>query len=290
MVKVLVYVYEEQFAWVRWGNAKSKQFRIVNGTRQGSVLSPALFSLYMNDLLVQLRKLRMGCHIGGVFVGAALYADDLALIAPSRHALQQMLQLCEEYAVEHNLVFSSDPDPVKSKSKCIYMVGKVRGGQVKYPKPVRLRGVDLPWVTSANHLGRLLHQDCTMEEDARSKRMTFISDSTDIRDMFSWAHPKQVLQATAVYSTSFYGSMLYNLYGEESQRIFRCWNTAAKLAWNVPRSTFTFLVEDVLANDMPSVRDSILTRYAMFCQGLLKANSVEIRIVASTATSDSRCT
>ena len=74
----------------------------------------------------------------------------------------------------------------------------------------------------------------------------------------------QVLQAISVYSTSFYGSMLYNLYGEEANMIYRCWNTAAKLVWDVPRSTFTFLVDRVLTGEMPSVRDSILTRYAMF--------------------------
>ena len=40
-----------------------------------------------------------------------------------------------------------------------------------------------------------------MEEDARAKRMAFITDSTDIRDMFAWAHPMQVLQAIRVCST-----------------------------------------------------------------------------------------
>ena len=186
--------------------------------------------LSAQPLLVKLRNLGIGCHISGVFFGAALYADDLVLLAPSRNALQKMLDLCSEYAGEHNLVFSTDPNPDLSKTKCVYMVGKVRGGQVQYPKPVRLSGVDLPWVTRANHLGHTLHEDCTMEEDARAKRMAFITDSTDIREMFAWAHPMQVLQAISVYSTSFYGSMLYNLYGEEANMIYRCLNTAAKLA------------------------------------------------------------
>ena len=80
-----------------------------------------------------------------------------------------MLDLCAEYADEHNLVFSTDPNPELSKTKCLYMVGKVSGGQVQYPKPFRLSGIDLPWVTRANHLGHTLHEDCTMEENARAK-------------------------------------------------------------------------------------------------------------------------
>ena len=120
------------------------------------------------------------------------------------------------------------------------MVGKVRGGRVQYPKPVSLNGMILPWVTSANHLGHTLHQDCTMDEDARSKRMSFVTDTTDLREMFFWAHPKQIIFAMQVYCTSFYGSMLYDLYGEEANMIFRCWKTALKPA---PRERKTREVE-----------------------------------------------
>ena len=80
VIRVLIYVYEEQIAWVRWGDARSRSFGMVNGTRQGSVLSPALFSVYMDDLLVRLRKAGVGCHLGGVFCGVVGYADDLLLV------------------------------------------------------------------------------------------------------------------------------------------------------------------------------------------------------------------
>ena len=39
VVHVLMYMYEEQYAWVRWGEARSELFTIVNGTRQGSIAS-----------------------------------------------------------------------------------------------------------------------------------------------------------------------------------------------------------------------------------------------------------
>ena len=35
--------------------------------------------------------------------------------------MQTMLQVCERYAADHNLFFSTDPEPSKSKSKCVYM-------------------------------------------------------------------------------------------------------------------------------------------------------------------------
>ena len=81
VLRSLIFIYEEQTAWVSWGSARSAQFRVVNGTRQGSVLSPALFSVYVDDLLLQLRKSNVGCYIGDMFFGAAGYADDIILFA-----------------------------------------------------------------------------------------------------------------------------------------------------------------------------------------------------------------
>ena len=57
----------------------------------GRVLSPSLFSVYLDDLLVELRTLQLGCHIGGMWYGSWGYADDLILLAPNRQVLQQMV-------------------------------------------------------------------------------------------------------------------------------------------------------------------------------------------------------
>ena len=52
-----------------------------------------------------------GCQVAGVWVGAAGYADDLLLLAPTRETMSRMLLVCEEYASEHNLMFSTDLVP-----------------------------------------------------------------------------------------------------------------------------------------------------------------------------------
>ena len=101
-IRVLMFVYEEQQAWVKWVKSKSGTFSVTNGTRQGSVLSPALFSVYMDDLILRLRRSGVGCYLGEVFCGVVGYADDLLLLAPSRSAMETMLGLCEEYATKNN--------------------------------------------------------------------------------------------------------------------------------------------------------------------------------------------
>ena len=117
VVRVLCFCYEEQQAWVKWGRSEvSESFGISNGTRQGSVASPTFWAIYLNPLLEELRARGVGCHIAGVFMGVVAYADDLFLLAPNRTAAQIMLSVCEKFAAENNIRFSTHPEPSKSKS------------------------------------------------------------------------------------------------------------------------------------------------------------------------------
>ena len=79
--------YQHQHAWVRWGEARSDLFTIINGTRQGSIASPVLWAVYWDMLIKELRGMGLGAYVAWVFMGVAAYADDLVLIAPTRHAM-----------------------------------------------------------------------------------------------------------------------------------------------------------------------------------------------------------
>ena len=265
---------------------RSQSFEITNGTRQGSVLSPALFAVYLDDLLAKLRRLGVGCHVGGLWYGAMCFADDLVLLAPARTAAEMMLQCCEEYALEHNLEFSTDPVPAKSKSKCIYFTGKMRNQTC--PDKLQLLGQLLPWVEQANHLGHILHQSGTMDHDAAVKRARFIDKTLDLRETLAFALPGQVLRAVQIYASDLYGAMLYDLSSPASESYFKAWNTCVKLTWNVPRSTFTYIVENVLAPSSVSLRNQAYSRYVNFFQQLFRSSSREVRHLVRIVARDVR--
>ena len=138
-------------------------------------------------------------------------------------------------------MFSTDVNPEKSKTKCLFMCCKL--GVVQYPAALQLDGRDLPWVVKGTHLGHELHQSCTMDFDSKCKRSAFIARSTDIREMFSFAHPSQVLSAVQVYAAHAYGSMLWYLTSDTTNQFYRSWNTCVKLVWNVPRWSHNYFVD-----------------------------------------------
>ena len=85
---------------MRWGD---EAFLVSNGVRQGSVLSPSLFAVYMDGLLAKLNDCGVGCHWGSLF---ACYADDIVLLAPCASALRTMLSICNNFAVSYGLHFN----------------------------------------------------------------------------------------------------------------------------------------------------------------------------------------
>ena len=76
--------------YVRWNGVESQLFNVNNGVRQGAVASPIFFNLYIDDLFSLLKNSGLGCTIDSFYYGFLGYADDGALLAPSRQALQQM--------------------------------------------------------------------------------------------------------------------------------------------------------------------------------------------------------
>ena len=288
VVRVLIFAYEEQQGWVKLAGKNSSPFSLTNGTRQGSVLSPLLFSIYLDDLLGELRRLQLGCHIGGWWFGASAYADDLILLAPNREVLQRMVTTCEQYGEEHNLVFSTDPVPSKSKTKCILFCG--RYNNVRYPDPVKLDGKDLPWVEHADHLGHRLHQSVKMDMDCTRARAQFIDKAVDVQQQFSFAQARQKVQMVQVLCCDGYGSMLWDLQSNKAEEYFRSWNTTVKLAWGVPRSCYTYLVEGFLAEDQTPLRNQILARYPGFYRSLLESPSKEVRMLVNMVSQDPRST
>jgi len=73
------------------------------GVKQGGVISPILFCIYIDDLLLRLLLSGVGCYISMSFVGALAYADDIVLIAPTHNATHKLLAICDDFAGQYML-------------------------------------------------------------------------------------------------------------------------------------------------------------------------------------------
>eukprot|EP00914_Ancora_sagittata_P012591 GHVO01024206.1.p1 GENE.GHVO01024206.1~~GHVO01024206.1.p1 ORF type:complete len:131 (-),score=10.07 GHVO01024206.1:442-834(-) len=105
--------YKSQKVRVKWNECCSSEFLMKNGVKQGGILSPLLFTMFMDELLSKLKSLSIGCNISGRFAGTVCYADDLTLLSPTLTGMQKMVDICDEFGEENDLTFNP------KKSECI---------------------------------------------------------------------------------------------------------------------------------------------------------------------------
>ena len=288
VLRLLVSMYRNQSCFIRWNSMESDSFSVKNGVRQGAILSPSLFCVYLDTLLSQLRDAGVGCHMGGQFLGAFGYADDVLLLAPSRQALQIMLTICEEFSTSHSMLFSTDPNPVKSKTKCLIFSRTVTPEQVLN---VQLNGVKLPWVDTAKHLGNLLSSrinfSCRIPEtktDLLQKRAILFDKVHQIQQQFCYLNPRLVVKLLSIYSTALYGSCLWQLASDEHLKLNRSWNVAVKMIWDLPHSTHTRFVEPL--SPVPHLEAVLMSRYIGFVENLMKTQKSLLRLILNSCCAD----
>ena len=103
-----------------------------------------LFSIYIDDLIKELRSSGYGTHLSNLFIGSILYADDICLILHSCFGLQKMLDICYNYGVTWDILFN----PVKSHLITF-------GGST--PKAaLQLKNDTLGWSSKVKYLGLYL--------------------------------------------------------------------------------------------------------------------------------------
>ena len=104
VIKLVMNWYAKIVSVVRWENCYSAPFIMRSGVRQGGVLSPILFNLYVDPIIELLQASDLGCHIHGAYVGCILYADDIILLSASVGNLQKMLDLCYTASFELDIL------------------------------------------------------------------------------------------------------------------------------------------------------------------------------------------
>ena len=104
--------------FVLWNNVLDDVFHISCGVRQGGLLSPILFSVYVDDLFNLLRASGYGIYIDNLFPCCILYADDVLLLSSSCHGLQSVLNICNEFGSKWDILFNP------AKTQCVTFEGQ----------------------------------------------------------------------------------------------------------------------------------------------------------------------
>ena len=130
---------------------------------------------------------------------------------------------------------------------------------------------------------------CIIQIKKKSLTSSILIDSSvKIREGFGFAHPMEQIVTVEKYCTAVYGSNLWDLGSPEGRMMVNAWRTGHKLAWDVPRNCHTYMVQEVLAPHVVSLRANLLSREVGFFRSLLASPSSEVTVLALLAARDIR--
>jgi hypothetical protein len=139
-------------------------FTAACGVRQGGVLSPYLFAIYVDDIVVKINKSDLGCRLGLRRIAIIVYADDIMLLAPSVESLQKLLTIVEEELNDLDMSLNT------KKSVCLRFGPRYQSVCCNLKS---LKDDDILWVSSCRYLGVYLRASRHFKCDFSNSKKSF---------------------------------------------------------------------------------------------------------------------
>ena len=252
ITRILAYWYSNQNMQVRWGSRVSTPFGVGNGVRQGGLLSPALFNLYMDDLSDQLNHCRTGCMIGNTLVNHLMYADDLAIVSPSSAGFQQLLNICSIYGVTFDVKYNA--------KKSVVMICRTKGDRDLTFPDFHLSGNVLSVSVKTKYLGHFMTDQMSDDDDMyRQRRMLYAQANMLVRK-FHFCSEEVKISLFRAYCTPLYTAPLWVKYKKASLHKLQVayndcmrillrkprWSSASELFCHAGVSTFQALLRHLI--------------------------------------------
>lgn len=156
--KAIQSLYTNVSCAVRVNGNLSDWFSVDKGVKQGCLLSPALFSVYINSLACELNDLQLGVDCDGRNVSLLMYADDVVLIAPSSDHLQSMLDRVSSWCSRWRLEINQD------KTKVIHFRTPSRPLTAH---TFTLCNLDIDTTDSYKYLGLVFHEHLDLRQTTK---------------------------------------------------------------------------------------------------------------------------
>ena len=195
-----------------------------------------------------------------------------------------MLKICEKFAYQHNLTFSTDTNPSKCKTKYTAFLRKPMLFGDTW-----LCGNKLPWVDQFKHLGNTINNKFPYtDQDILIKRAQFINKSVELNQEFFFATSRTKFEVNQIYNSHFYGSPIWDLFDKCALKLESTYNQGVKVMFDLPVSTHRMLIEPV--SGQIHIRKTLISRFLGFLQQIKNSKKTIPKILLSNIMYDVRST
>ena len=161
LVGLLVGLYDNQTAVVRWTEGLSQPISIERGVRQGCTISPALFGLYTEQIMRESNISERGISIGGRKISNLRYADDTALLNVPSHGKSAVAET-QELLRDLNTAGKRKGLTINAKKTKSMLLNDTTG-------TIDLEGDTIEEVEDFKYLGSIKSRNGDCEKDIRAR-------------------------------------------------------------------------------------------------------------------------
>ena len=136
-------IYSSDQACIKVDGKIGKPFKISQGVRQGCVLSPLLFNIFMAGLAKELSNKDSGLKLDSKKINSIFWADDIVLLTENRDELEALLKIVSDYCCKNKLTINC------KKTKCLIFN---KNGRLS-KEQIYMNGVKLDNVREYKYLG-----------------------------------------------------------------------------------------------------------------------------------------
>ena len=240
---------------VRVNGKESRYVKMGRGLLQGSLLSPLLFNVFIDDLPKILRSGNKGVNIAGTKINSLIYADDIVLISKTQTSLQKCLKACERHSRRNGYTFAPE------KCEIIAPAYRVTSGVTP---PITLANMELRHTDTFNYLGIPMTAKginfklmCQLRVDAAIKMSSYFKRIGCSGSGYPPTITRKVLHSF-VRPLMEYGLGLQLLLKRERNRMDKAWTHILKVNQSLPRSTSSLAILKMFRSPAMSYRNAKL--------------------------------
>ena len=103
VIKTILEIYTNSGTRISVGGKSTRRIKINSGVKQGCPLSPLLFNLIIDELIVRLKQLQIGIKLGENLISVMAFADDLVLISEHSSHMIIAIKECQKFFAQKGL-------------------------------------------------------------------------------------------------------------------------------------------------------------------------------------------
>ena len=239
LILFLMCYLRNQKARIVWKGEFGEYIHVQQGVRQGGIISPFLFKLYIDDILNEICNSHEGCRLGLMRMNVLAYADDIVLLANTRDQLDILYGILNRGMEERKLSIN------KNKTKC--MIFNKKSDIIL--NSFGLKEDNFEIVSECKYLGHIIQENLSDVKDVNFRLGSFYGKFNWVYRNFKRISSDVVDFLLKSFCTPEYGLTIWNLGEITNKPCFKtftvAYSNALKKILGVPVSTSSHAVAEI---------------------------------------------